>query len=128
MEKLSPELMAMAAQLAERHRIPDSPYVHPKVLVMNRDGTVDTFMTGKLREPHYVPYCMKTSDCMRVRRTEWGFQCPSCGNKMNYDLRHFNGNEGVVYDNDGPPALTLAQWNTQVAMRKQLKQEKKRTR
>lgn len=122
--KLSPRLMYLAAQLAERHRIPETDIVHPKVLVMSGDGTIDTFMTAKLREPHYIPYCLKI-DCGRVRRTAWGFQCPTCGNKMNYNLRHFDGNQNVVYDGDAPPILSIKEWNTQVVARSQAKQEKK---
>lgn len=55
-------------------------------------------MTKKLREPGYVPYCVKHTACGRVQRTDFGFQCPTCGNRMNFDLTHFNGNVDVQYE------------------------------
>lgn len=119
--QLSPELEALAHRLAERHRIPVSKHEHPKVFVKNGDGTVDTFMTAKLREPHYVPYCLVGADCARVRRTEYGFKCPRCGNQMNWDLSHYDGNKNVEYDNDKPPVLSIKAWNAQVEARKYAK-------
>lgn len=122
--QLSPELMAMAARLAERHRIPETDIVHPKVFVPDHKGGVNEFMTAKLREPHYVPYCLIGRDCARVRRTEWGFQCPYCGNKMNFDLSHYDGNANVKYD--GPaPVLTPKQWNEQVTAKKQARAQRR---
>lgn len=123
--QLSPELEAMAARLAYRHTIPESPHIHPKVFVKQGDGTVDAFMTAKLREPHYVPYCLKEASCARVRRTDYGFYCPWCGNKMNYDLSHYDGNKNVEYDNDKPPTLSIEKWNEQVDARKQAKKASK---
>jgi len=110
-----------------RHRIPESPHKHPKVIVYSHDGTIDTFMTDKLRNSdngHYVPYCLVGADCGRVRKTEWGFECPTCGNKMNYDLSHYDGNQNVTYE--GPaPILSIEAWNQQVAARKAVKKAKK---
>lgn len=114
----------MAERLARKHVIPESSIVHPKVKIMNSDGTVDEFMTAKLREPHYVPYCLKTVDCGRVRRREWGFECPTCCNKMNYDLTHFDGNQNVVYD--GPaPVPSREVWNAQVEARKRAREDRR---
>lgn len=119
-EPLSPQLMAMAHQLAERHRIPESPHIHPRVFVPDRDGGVDEFMTAKLREPHYVPYCLVGIDCARTRRYPWGFECPRCGNRMNWDLTHYNGNINVKYDGP-PPVLGIKEWNEALAAKKQAK-------
>jgi len=125
-------MQLMAQRLAERHRIPESDIVHPKVFVMNGDGTVDTFMTDKLREPHYVPYCLKQVDCGRVRRREWGFYCPCCGNKMNWDLSHYDGNALVKFDGPPPPKKVpskkvppIKDWNAQVEERKQLRAQRR---
>jgi hypothetical protein len=123
MNHLSPELQALAFRLARKHRIPESPYTHPKVVVRNADGTVDTFMTDKLRNSdggHYVPYCLVGTDCGRVRKTEWGFECPVCGNKMNWDLTHYDGNINVEFDGP-PPVLSIKQWNEQVEAKKRAK-------
>lgn len=112
MTQLSPELEALARRLAAKHAIPESPHKHPKVIVYNHDGTVDTFMTDKLRnsdDGHYVPYCLVGTNCGRVRKTEWGFECPACGNRMNYDLSHYDGNKNVQYDGPPPdPAVATA--------------------
>lgn len=110
--ELSPALQALAARLAKKHMIPKSDIVHPKVLVTNSDGTIDEFMTDKLRnsdDGHYVPYCMVGTDCGRVRKTAWGFECPTCGNKMNYDLSHYDGNINVVYDGSPPDPIIATQ-------------------
>lgn len=120
MNTLTPHQMMLARQLAERHRIPETSIVHPEVLVHNRDGTVDTFMTAKLREPHYVPYCLNLLECGRLRRTEWGFKCPTCGNKANYDLTKYDGNQNVKYVG-APPVLSIKEWNAQVVARKHAK-------
>jgi hypothetical protein len=89
-------LQRLAAECAERHRIPKATVTHPAVIVPG-----DEFMTEKLRDPDYVPYCFGTN-CGRTRRTEFGFQCPTCGNKMNYDLRHYDGNKDVQYVGAAP--------------------------
>ena len=81
-------------RLAARHYVSSAPVEHPKgVIVPN-----DPFMTQKLREPGYAPYCLQHDACGRVQRTEFGFQCPCCGNRMNYDLTHYNGNVDVQYE------------------------------
>ena len=82
----------LVEQLAARHRIPTAEHKHPAVVVQG-----DAFMTEKLRDPDYVPYCLVRTECGRVRRVADGFECPTCGNKMNYDLTHFNGNKNVQY-------------------------------
>lgn len=87
-------LRAMSGNLAARHAIPAATVAHPTGVVVPDDA----FMTMKLRDPSYVPYCVKHSACGRVRRTDFGFQCPTCGNRMNYDLTHFNGNVNVQYE------------------------------
>lgn len=116
----------MALRLAEKHREPNEVVPHPKVFVMNGDGTVDTFMTDKLRDDVYVPYCLKKSECGRVRRREWGFQCSCCGNKMNWDLSHYDGNVNVKFDGPPPPKKaqpskkvpSIKDWNARVEARK----------
>jgi predicted RNA-binding Zn-ribbon protein involved in translation (DUF1610 family) len=113
------EIQAMARQLAARHAIPKSGIKHPPVVVI-RNGEVDEFMTAKLREEDYVPYCLIKPECARVRRKAWGFECPNCGNKMNWDLKHYDGNQNVVYaEGYVPPPLTIQQWNEQVEIKKQ---------
>jgi hypothetical protein len=82
-----------AAMLAAKHHTPKATVQHPKGVIVPGDE----FMTGKLKDPDYVPYCMMHSACGRVRRTEFGFQCPTCGNKMNYDLTHYDGNANVQF-------------------------------
>jgi hypothetical protein len=96
------DLERLAAQLAERHRIPKSTVSHPEVVFPGDDG----FMAMKMKEdPDYVPYCLVKSECGRVRRTPYGFQCPTCGNQMNYDLTHYDGNKKVQYVGDPAPAV-----------------------
>lgn len=87
-------LMALAAILAERHRIPTATVQHPKGVIVPGDE----FMTEKLRDPDYVPYCLKHTMCGRMRRVADGFECPTCKNKANYDLTKFNGNVNVQYE------------------------------
>lgn len=87
------ELALFASALAARHHTPKATVQHPKGVIVPGDE----FMTGKLTDPDYVPYCMVTASCGRVRRTEFGFQCPTCQNKMNYDLTHYDGNVNVKY-------------------------------
>lgn len=108
--------MAMAifaAECAARHHIPKSTVSHPAGVIVPGDA----FMTEKLRDPDYVPYCLIRSECGRTRRAEFGFQCPTCGNQMNYDLTHYDGNANVQYEG-AVPALTTAQWNAIVDARK----------
>lgn len=94
--KLSPELQLMAAQLAARHRIPEATVDHPKGVIC----VGNPFMTEKLRDRNYVPYCGHCTLCYRLRRTEYGFICPSCGNKANFDLTKYDGNINVQYEKD----------------------------
>jgi hypothetical protein len=86
--------LARSATLASRHHISSTRVEHPQGVIVPGDA----FMTMKLREPGYAPYCIKRAACGRVQRTEFGFQCPSCGNRMNYDLTHYNGNVDVQYE------------------------------
>lgn len=106
----------LAAECAARHHTPKATVTHPAGVIVPDDE----FMTDKLTDPDYVPYCMVGARCGRVRRTEFGFQCPTCGNKMNYDLSHYNGNINVQYSG-GAPALTVEQWNDAVEAKKQAK-------
>ena len=85
--------LARSTGIARRHYPTSAPVEHPKGVIVPDDP----FMTAKLREPGYAPYCLKRNACGRVQRTDFGFQCPSCGNRMNYDLTHFNGNVDVQY-------------------------------
>lgn len=118
MRDLTPAEHLLAEQLAARHRIPKATVTHPAVIVPG-----DEFMTEKLKDPDYVPYCFGDG-CGRTRRTWFGFQCPTCGNKMNYDLTHFNGNINVQYVEQAP-TLTREQWNAQVDARKAAKKAAK---
>jgi hypothetical protein len=102
----------LAMELAVRHRIPKSTVRHPAGVIVPGDR----FMTGKLRDPDYVPYCMGDG-CGRTRRVVEGFECPSCGNRMNFDLTHYDGNISVQYEGDAP-VLTVQQWNARVDARK----------
>jgi hypothetical protein len=92
---MNDHLALLAAQLAEKHRIPETSIVHPEL-------ANDPMLPQKQADPNYVPYCLKTADCGRVRRRRYGFECPTCGNKMNYDLTHYDGNKSVEYA--GEPA------------------------
>lgn len=83
----------LAAQCAERHRTPKSTVTHPAGVIVPGDD----FMTMKLRDPDYVPYCGPCVPMQRVRRVADGFECPTCGNKSNFDLTKFNGNVDVKY-------------------------------
>lgn len=83
-----------AGVLSMRHRSSSTPVKHPPGVIVKGDA----HMTMKLREPGYAPYCLKRNACGRVQRTEFGFQCPCCGNRMNYDLTHYNGNVDVQYE------------------------------
>jgi hypothetical protein len=80
--------------LISRHNIPTATVDHPKGVIVPGDD----FMTKKLKDRDYVPYCSIKAECGRVRRVADGFECPYCGNKMNYDLTHFNGNVDVKYE------------------------------
>lgn len=94
--KLTPEMQILAAQLAARHHIPKSTVIHPKGVIC----VGNPFMTEKLKDPDYVPYCAHCSLCYRLRRTEFGFECPSCHNKANFDLTKYNGNINVQYEKE----------------------------
>lgn len=98
------QMQMLAAQLAARHAIPKATVSHPAVIVPG-----DEFMTEKLADPNYVPYCLVKPECGRVRRRVYGFECPTCGNQMNYDLTHYDGNKTVQYTGEAPaPEAALA--------------------
>lgn len=96
MTKLTPFELAMAYELAARHRIPVATVDHPKGVIVPGNE----FMTEKLKDRDYVPYCMRCSPFIRLRRTSWGFECPTCKNKANYDLTTFNDNKDVQYEKE----------------------------
>lgn len=81
-------------ECAARHRTPKATVTHPKGVIVPGDP----FMTDKIKDPDYVPYCMRCTLAYRVRRVADGFQCPNCGNKSNFDLTKFNGNINVQYE------------------------------
>lgn len=41
-------------------------------------------------DPKYRPYCLKCSTMARMEKTDYGFKCVACGNKINPDMTHFN--------------------------------------
>lgn len=118
MEALSPELARFAEEAAARHRIPKATVTHPKGVIVPGNP----FMTEKLQDPDYVPYCSPCTPMQRLRRTTYGFYCPSCGTKANYDLTRYNGNVAVQYE--GVP-LSVAAWNAEVDRKKAMKTMKK---
>lgn len=83
----------LIAECAARHHTPKATVSHPAGVIVPGNP----FMTEKLRDPDYVPYCMGNG-CGRTRRVVDGFKCPTCGNHMNFDLTHFNGNVDVQYE------------------------------
>jgi hypothetical protein len=90
-----PAIQYLVNMTRSRHEIPEATVDHPKgVIVPN-----DPFMTEKLKDRNYVPYCTPCTLMQRLRRVEDGFICPSCGNKANWDLTKFNGNINVQYEN-----------------------------
>lgn len=107
------QFQLLVAECSARHHIPKSTVSHPPGVIVPDDP----FMTDKLTDPDYVPYCMVGSACARVRRKSFGFECPVCGNRMNYDLSHYDGNVNVKYSG-AAPVMTIAQWNEAVASRK----------
>lgn len=94
MREPTPFERMLAEQCAARHHIPKAEFQHPAGVIVPDDP----FMTEKLRDPDYVPYCLPCVPFQRVRRVADGFQCPKCGRKSNYDLTPFNGNANVQYD------------------------------
>jgi hypothetical protein len=84
----------LAEECAARHHTPKSTVTHPKGVIVPGDP----FMTGKLKDPDYVPYCGSCTLCYRMRRTEYGFTCPNCHKKTNFDLTKFNDNVDVRYE------------------------------
>jgi hypothetical protein len=113
----------MAARLAAKHREPNEVVPHPKVVIKMGDGSLDQHMMTKLADDKYVPYCFGT-ECGRTRRKPWGFQCPTCGNKMNWDLTHYDGNLNVEYVGT-PPIPSIKDWNAIVDQKKVAKRERK---
>jgi hypothetical protein len=87
-------IQLLAEQLGARHRTPVSTVDHPKGVIVPGNP----FMTDKLKDRDYVPYCSKCTLCYRLRRTSFGFECPNCHNKANFDLTPFNDNINVQYE------------------------------
>lgn len=104
---------SLAAECAARHRIMKATVRHPAGVIVQGDP----FMTKKLRDPDYVPYCGPCTPMQRLRRVTNGFECPACGNKSNFDLTPYNSNINVQYEG-APPALSIEQWNAGVDARK----------
>lgn len=94
MRELTPYEQQLAAELAARHRIPKATVAHPRGVIVPGDD----FMTKKLQDPDYVPYCGPCTPMQRMRRIENGFVCPTCGNMANWDLTTYNGNIHVEFD------------------------------
>lgn len=116
-----PHVKKLITDLAARHNIPETNIRHPEGVIVPGDE----FMTIKLAgDTNYVPYCMKHAECCRVRRTEYGFECPTCKNKMNYDLTHYDGNINVQYSGNRP-VISIDQWNHGVEARKLEKTKRK---
>jgi hypothetical protein len=90
----TPLELLLIAQLAGRHTSPKSTVDHPKGVIVPGDA----FMTEKIKDPDYTPYCMRCTVCYRLHRTVTGFECPNCGTKSNFDLTTFNGNINVQYE------------------------------
>jgi hypothetical protein len=107
----------MALECAARHHSPPSTVKHPAGVIVPDNP----FMTEKIQDPDYVPYCGHCSLMQRIRRTEYGFRCPGCGDKSNFDLTKFNGNVAVSYV--GQP-LSIGAWNAEVDRKKALKNNK----
>lgn len=105
------QIRLMAAELAARHRIPKSTVTHPKGVIVQGDE----FMSGKLRDPDYVPYCTPCTPMQRLRRVEDGFICPACGNKANWDLTKFNENIDVQFEAEHAEAGEIAKGRLQAA-------------
>jgi hypothetical protein len=102
-KELTPYEQMLARELAARHEIPKSTVAHPPGVIVPDDA----FMTEKLRDPDYVPYCMRCSPMQRLRRVVDGFECPTCGNKANWDLTTFNNNVDVQFDPMYLPTASL---------------------
>lgn len=44
---------------------------------------------GPRRDPDWRPYCLVCDTMLRMRKTDYGYQCIACGNEINHDLtRH----------------------------------------
>lgn len=120
MREMTPFERRLAEECAARHRIPKSTVAHPTGVIVQGDD----FMTEKLQDPDYVPYCGPCDPMQRIRRTSFGFECPRCHRKSNYDLTPYDGNMNVQYKGQHP-VLTKDQWNEQVDARKAAKSAKK---
>jgi len=40
------------------------------------------------KEPDWRPYCLVCSTMMRMRKTDFGFECRACKNQINPDMTH----------------------------------------
>lgn len=44
--------------------------------------------TAKVGDPDWRPYCLVCTSMKRMEKTEYGFRCVACLNKINHDLTH----------------------------------------
>ncbi len=108
------DINKLAEEAAARHHTPKSTVTHPEGVIVPSCA----FMTEKLKDPDYVPYCSPCDPMQRLRRTEYGFRCPGCGKTSNFDLTPFNNNISVQYE--GKP-LSIGAWNAEVDRKKAAK-------
>lgn len=50
-------------------------------------------------DPNWRPYCLVCDTMLRMRKTDFGYECVACKNKINHDLTHYRG----AYDRPTPP-------------------------
>jgi len=96
----------LAEEAAARHRTPKAEFDHPKGVIV----PFSELLTENIRDRDYVPYCGPCDPMQRERRVADGFQCPTCGNKTNWDLTPFNGNVDVQFDPEHADPEWLAKW------------------
>jgi hypothetical protein len=111
MRELTLQERLIAVELASRHYIPSATVQHPQGVIVPGDK----FMTDKLRDPDYVPYCLACSPAQRLRRIEEGFQCPCCNTKANWDLTTFNDNVDVEFEPEHAEAGDIARMKLRAA-------------
>lgn len=47
------------------------------------------------KDPTYRPYCLMCDSMARMVRTDYGFQCSACKNKINTDMTHHDDAENT---------------------------------
>lgn len=90
-DKDDPFVKMLIADLLARHV---SPTPSQEVLDAIPDNVVvpdDSFLTEKIQDPTYTPYCLRTIRCGRLHRTVYGFTCPNCKAKLNHNLTPYKG-------------------------------------